>query len=105
MTSKVNGVTPGQIAPSAARTASRERAGADGSEVKPGATGDTTTVNITSNAQLLGELDKALAGSSPVDPARIEAIRDAIASGSYEVDADKIAAALLRFERGLGPEG
>jgi negative regulator of flagellin synthesis FlgM len=36
---------------------------------------------------------------APVDRARVEAIRDQIAQGSYEIDPERIAAALLRTER------
>ncbi len=60
------------------------------------------TVALTSSAKLLERLDKTLAELSAVDTTRIEAVRNAIENGDYKVDAEKIAEAMLRFDRELG---
>lgn len=60
------------------------------------------TVELTSGAKLLEKLDKTLAELSAVDTNRIEAVKNAIESGDYVVDADKIAEAMTRFDRELG---
>ena len=43
-----------------------------------------------------------MAASPPVDSARVEALRLAIAAGSYTPDAEAIAGAMLRLEAGSG---
>jgi negative regulator of flagellin synthesis FlgM len=43
-----------------------------------------------------------MAASPPVDSARVEALRLAIAAGSYTPDAEAIASAMLRLEAGSG---
>lgn len=44
------------------------------------------------------------AGSAPVDGARVERIRQAIADGSYTVDHEKIAAKMLELDLGWAAE-
>lgn len=60
------------------------------------------TVELTSGAKLLERLEKTLAGLPEVNSGRVEAVRTAIESGDYVIDADKIAAALLRSDREIG---
>ncbi len=60
------------------------------------------TVELTSHAKLLERLDKALASLPAVDDARVAEVKAAIENGEYEIDADAIADAMLRFERSLG---
>ncbi|MDJ0700124.1 MAG: flagellar biosynthesis anti-sigma factor FlgM [Woeseiaceae bacterium] len=60
------------------------------------------TVQLTSNAKLLERLDKSLASLPDINEARVAEIKTAIENGDYEIDADAIAAAMLRFERSLG---
>ena len=75
-----------------------EKTGADTASV-PAISGDK--VELTQNAQLLQRLDKTLGELSAVDSRRIDAVREAIQNGDYEVDAEKIADAMLRFDREL----
>lgn len=60
------------------------------------------TVELTSGAKLLERLEKTLAGLPEIDSSRVDAVRTAIESGDYVIDADKIASALLRTDRELG---
>jgi negative regulator of flagellin synthesis FlgM len=60
------------------------------------------TVELTSSAKLLERLEKTLAGLPEINAGRVEAVRTAIESGDYVIDADKIAAALLRSDREIG---
>ncbi len=46
----------------------------------------------------LARISKDLAASPPVDSARVAALRNAIASGSYRIDPDKIAARMMALE-------
>jgi len=52
-------------------------------------------LKLTPSARVLGEG----AAEAPVDAHRVEKLRQAIADGSYKVDADRIAGKLLDIER------
>jgi negative regulator of flagellin synthesis FlgM len=60
------------------------------------------TVELTSSAKLLERLEKTLGSLPEIDRARVDAVKAAIANGEYEVDADRIAAALLYSDLKLG---
>jgi negative regulator of flagellin synthesis FlgM len=62
-------------------------------------TGDT--VNITRSGVLLQKLEETLASVPVVDAERVSAIRDAIKSGSYQIDAAAIADQIIRLDREL----
>ena len=63
-------------------------------------TGDT--VELTSSAKLLERLEKTLASLPDIDSSRVEAVKAQIQNGEYQIDAGKIAEALLRTDRELG---
>ena len=60
------------------------------------------TVELTSSAKLLERLDKTLASLPVVDSNRVAEIKTAIENGDYEIDADAVADAMIRFEQSLG---
>ncbi len=60
------------------------------------------TVKLTSGAQLLERLEKTLADLPGVDETRVAEVKAAIENGNYEINADAIADAMIRFERSLG---
>jgi len=63
----------------------------------PSTSGDT--VELTSSAKLLERLEKTLASIPQVDQSRVEAVKAQIENGEYQIDADKIAEAMLRMDR------
>jgi len=81
--------------------ASRRDAGAS----KKQDSGKTGSSSGASDQLTLTSVGQALAGaaedSAPVDRERVEAIRNALANGTYEIDSDRLAAKLLRLERDL----
>jgi negative regulator of flagellin synthesis FlgM len=62
---------------------------------KKDATAETDSLKLTPSGRALGEG----ATEAPVDAHRVEKLRQAIADGSYRVDADRIAGKLLDIER------
>ena len=72
---------------------------AKGKEV-PASAGDT--VQLTSNAKLLEQLDKTLASLPAIDAARVDEIKAAIENGDYEINSQAIADAMIRLDRSLG---
>ena len=58
-------------------------------------------VSVSSTASLLSHLHRSLDSTPAIDQKRVESISNAIASGTYKVDADKIAHGLINTERAL----
>src|SRR5687767_3314704 len=59
------------------------------------------TVNITQSGLLMSKLEELVQSTPIVDRDRVAAIKDALASGTYEIDDQRVADKLLRFERNV----
>ena len=59
------------------------------------------TVELTSRAKLLERLEKTLGAIPDVDASRVAEVKQQIENGEYQIDADKIAEAMLRLDREL----
>ncbi|MEM8983247.1 MAG: flagellar biosynthesis anti-sigma factor FlgM [Pseudomonadota bacterium] len=105
MNTKIDGVSPGQVSQSVGQTPDNtvRNARQDTPAQTQGADTDNTRVDITSNAALLGRLDQALANVPDVDAQRVESVKTAIAEGSYQIDADQIAEALIKLDDDIDP--
>ncbi|GGB44938.1 hypothetical protein GCM10011502_17790 [Oceanisphaera marina] len=70
---------------------------------KPSATSaNQDSVTLTPQAQRLGQVQQTLVNTpAPDNSARLEALKKAINEGSYQVDSDKLAANISRFEQDL----
>lgn len=101
-----NGV---DIASAKARGSARsERAGeGDKAEASKSATTSSTAsptgshVRLTDTATNLKQVEARIARQPDVDRARVDAVRQRIESGAYEVNAGRLADRLLAFERDL----
>lgn len=60
------------------------------------------SVQLTDSARALQRTEQAGADGAPVDAARVERLRQAVADGSYQVDATRIAGKLLALEQQVG---
>lgn len=79
-----------------------ERADARATAGQPAAaTPAGSSVTLTDAAKRLAALERAVAAVPDVDMARVEELRNAIESGRYTVDAERIATRLLDIERDL----
>ncbi|PSW19567.1 flagellar biosynthesis anti-sigma factor FlgM [Photobacterium sanctipauli] len=61
-------------------------------------------VSLSSQGKAVGQIHQQLAAEPSFDSAKVAAIKDAISNGSYVVDAEKLAANMIKFEdelRGL----
>lgn len=100
MTHKIDGHSPVARAAEAA-AAVTPRAGSErGVPVSATAAGDS--LRLTGEAEGLLALERQL-GAAPagIDLARVDALRAAIADGSYQVDAQAIATRMLDLDRAL----
>lgn len=102
MTEKINGqgFRPTDTAVTrrseAAKTASgRAEPRPEGADKPSGA----DKVSITASGLLIAKLEEVVQSTPVVDNDRVAALKDAIASGSYEVDEQRVADRLLKFER------
>ena len=105
MTEKINGQgfrpadTAGARRSDAAKaTSSQGEARAEGADKSSSA----DTVNITQSGLLMAKLEEVVQSTPIVDTERVAALKEALASGTYEIDDQRIADRLLRLERELG---
>ncbi|MDH5300704.1 MAG: flagellar biosynthesis anti-sigma factor FlgM [Gammaproteobacteria bacterium] len=83
------------------QSTSTEQQGTQHAASAPGsATADA--VSFTSTAEQLRQAEKALANHPVVDSRRVDTIRDQIASGTFEINAPRIADKMIQMERMFG---
>jgi negative regulator of flagellin synthesis FlgM len=58
-------------------------------------------VTLTDSARALQKIEEAVAKTPVVDADKVAAVKQAISSGTYKIDAGRIAGKLLNYERGL----
>lgn len=68
--------------------------------IQPGSGSDTVT--FTDTATQLRALEKQLASQPVVDKARVDAIKQDIAAGTFRVDAERVAEKMLNLEGMIG---
>ncbi len=73
----------------------------DKSQSVQAVTAKTDTVSLTSEATQLQSIQKTLEDTPIVNSERVEALRAAIADGSYTVDATELAENIIDFETRL----
>jgi negative regulator of flagellin synthesis FlgM len=65
----------------------------------PQRSGDT--VNLTRSGLLMSKLEELVHSLPAVDADRVSAIKEALASGSYDIDDQAVADKMIRFDREL----
>jgi negative regulator of flagellin synthesis FlgM len=95
---KVNGQTG---VDSSRNISSRDDRGNDKSSPVSASETRPDTVSLTNTATQLQSLQQTLSEVPEVDSGRVEAIRAAIADGSYSVDVNELAQNLIEFEQQL----
>ncbi len=107
MPSKISGYKPTQpLAPvkgSKGSPAVADNAGSDASASTPAAASPQSAdqVTLTASARSLQKIEEAIAAAPAVDAAKVAAVKQALGSGTYQIDAGRVADKLLQFERGL----
>lgn len=104
MTNEINGFRPRTLdtntnksADRAEQSAGRKTPASTPAAASPG----TDSVRLTDSAARLKELETLLAQVPEVDASRVDALRQAIAEGKYNVDNVHVAEKLIAFERNL----
>jgi negative regulator of flagellin synthesis FlgM len=99
MTEKINGQT---FRPADTAGARRSEAVKPAGQTQGRAADKTSSadrVDITPSGLLLSKLEEIVQAAPVVDAERVAALKEAIASGTYEIDDRRIAERLLEFER------
>lgn len=69
----------------------------------PTARGDQ--ISLTPTAQQLRTLEDKIAAQPVVDTQKVNAVKDALANGSFEINAERIAGKMMSLEKALGDMG
>jgi len=102
--SEINNLkTAGQPGLNSTRNVSNARENRDGDKAAavPTSTVPTDKVSLTDTATQLQSLQQTVADAPVVNNDRVEALRAAIADGSYQVDATELAQNMINFESQL----
>ena len=101
MTHKIEGSLPPSRPAETVTTSAAQRAGTERAQ-SVSATVAAESVRFTGEAESLQAMERQL-GAAPagLDMAKVNAVRAAIADGSYRVDAEQIASRMLHLDRAL----
>ena len=102
MSSKIQGYGPqAPVVTGGAKSAPVERTAGDDPKV-PAVTPPTRdSVTLTSSARQLQKLAEAVAAAPATSADRVAAVKQAVAQGTYEVNAERVADRLLAADREL----
>ena len=105
MTDKINGYSTAEpVAPikgsnSNTVVADKSQGEASAAGASTSQTGDTVT--LTNSARSLQKIEEAVAKAPVVDVSKVAAVKQAVDSGTYQINADRVADKMLQFESGL----
>ena len=68
-------------------------------QAPPGSASQPGEVEITPTAQLLAGLAQQIAATPDIDQSRVDAVRQALGGGSYQIDSSRIADGLLAAQK------
>lgn len=71
-------------------------------EARTSQTSQQDAVSLSAQGKAIGGVQSDFSATPSFDSAKVAAIKEAIANGSYVVDADKLAENMIRFEKELG---
>ncbi len=98
MSQKIDG---GIAAAAQLRTVAVNTRVAAAGEAKAQAVQAADSVRLTGEATQLQAVQRELSSASAIDPARVQAVRQALESGSYRISPDAIASRMLDLDQQL----
>jgi len=106
MTEKINnqGLRPTDTAGarrSEASKVARQDSAKEAAHSASTSTSSGDTVNVSRSGLLMSQLQEVVHNTPVVDAQRVTALKNAVSSGSYQIDDQKTADKLLRHERNL----
>jgi negative regulator of flagellin synthesis FlgM len=102
MSSKIQGYGPqAPVVTGGAKSAPVERTSSDEQKVRAVTPPAGDSVTLTSSARQLQKLAEAVAAAPATSAERVASVRQAVAQGTYEVNAERVADKLLAADREL----
>ena len=98
MAIEINNITPTKAQRSNDDTKLNQSSDQPAAQQETGKSSATDTVSLSDNAVQLGKVERTVASAPVIDAQRVEQLKQAIANGSYEVDAKAVADKLMQFE-------
>jgi negative regulator of flagellin synthesis FlgM len=104
MTERINGQgfrpadTAGARRPDAAKPTGKD---GEAQTAASSTQGSGDTVNLTRSGLLMSKLEELVHGLPVVDADRVRAVKEALASGRYEIDDRRVADNMIRLDREL----
>ncbi|HZE44210.1 MAG TPA: flagellar biosynthesis anti-sigma factor FlgM [Steroidobacteraceae bacterium] len=103
MTAKISGISTAEPvakpAGSGSNSVAADKSQGEGSAAASAANADHVT--LTDSARSLQKIEETIAKTPVVNAGKVAAVKHAISSGTYKIDAGRIAGKLLKYERGL----
>ncbi|MDH5517331.1 MAG: flagellar biosynthesis anti-sigma factor FlgM [Gammaproteobacteria bacterium] len=104
MTNSISGSSRNRgdiLSDQSSKTSKTENTSASGVKNIASSKSNADTVNITSEASKIRELQSSLANTPDIDLAKVESIKNEIANGNYPIDHERIASNLIDLEKAL----
>jgi negative regulator of flagellin synthesis FlgM len=105
VTNKISGLAAAEpIVPtkaSGSNVVATDKSLVDGSASAVSTTQTSDHVTLTDSARSMQKIEEAVAKSPVVNADKVAAVKQAINSGTYQINAAQVAGKLLQFERGL----
>ncbi len=98
MAIEINNITSTKAQRSTDDTKLNQSSDQPAAQQETGKSSATDTVSLSDNAVQLGKVEHSVATTPVIDTQRVEQLKQAIANGSYEVDAKQVADKLMQFE-------
>ena len=98
---EINGLNAHKSRQTTARSTSKSGKSSSGGTTSQTPASADDTVSLTNTAANLKQIEDRLASQPVVDDQRIQAVQDAIRSGEYHVDPEKVADKIIEMEAGL----
>ncbi|HWW20388.1 MAG TPA: flagellar biosynthesis anti-sigma factor FlgM [Steroidobacteraceae bacterium] len=105
MANRIKGLDGGSIGPDSSNPIEKIRITTpvnSGSSGAPASTPRSDSVHITDSARTLASLSQAVNDSPDVDMNRVSAVQQALATGVYRINPERIANNMLALEQDLG---
>lgn len=100
MTDKIRGLSAAeQVAP--IKGSSSNAVATDKQSESAAAVQSSDQVTLTSSARSLQKIEEVIAQTPVVNASKVASVKQAVSSGTYQVDSGRVADKLLQFESGL----
>ncbi|MCA0935684.1 flagellar biosynthesis anti-sigma factor FlgM [Vibrio alginolyticus] len=100
----IDNIRSGQMMTTNSRAPARKDSNATSAAESQKTPTQQDAVSLSQQGKAVSKLQKDMAASPAYDNAKVAAIKEAIANGSYKVDPEKLADSMIRFENELNSQ-